>query len=66
VKYKEKGSDPRNYKVNFSKIRNVLGFEPKFAVSDGIVELISVLQQNVFSRVEEQRNFYHNYEIKNS
>ena len=65
VKYKEKGSDPRNYKVNFSKIRNVLGFEPKYTVSDGIVELISVLQQNVFSRVEEQRNFYHNYEIKN-
>ena len=65
VKYKEKGSDPRNYKVNFSKIRNVLGFEPKYTVSDGIVELISVLQQNIFSRVEEQRNFYHNYEIKN-
>ena len=66
VKYKEKGSDPRNYKVNFSKIRNVLGFEPKYTVSDGIVALISALQQNIFSRVEQQRNFYHNYEIENS
>ncbi|MBT7255829.1 MAG: NAD(P)-dependent oxidoreductase, partial [Planctomycetaceae bacterium] len=65
VKYKEKGSDPRNYKVNFSKIRNVLGFKPEYTVSDGIVALISALQQNIFSRVEEQRNFYHNYEIKN-
>ena len=61
VKYKEKGSDPRNYKV-----RNVLGFEPKYTVSDGIVALISALQQNIFSRVEQQRNFYHNYEIENS
>lgn len=66
VKYKEKGSDPRNYKVNFSKIRNVLGFEPKYTVSDGIVALISALQQNIFSRVEQQRNFYHNFEIENS
>jgi nucleoside-diphosphate-sugar epimerase len=65
VKYKEKGSDPRNYKVNFSKIRNVLGFKPEYTVSDGVVALISALQQNIFSRVEEQRNFYHNYEIKN-
>jgi nucleoside-diphosphate-sugar epimerase len=65
VKYKEKGSDPRNYKVNFSKIRNVLGFKPEYTVSGGIVALISALQQNIFSRVEEQRNFYHNYEIKN-
>jgi nucleoside-diphosphate-sugar epimerase len=66
VKYKEQGSDPRNYKVNFSKIKNVLGFEPEYTVADGIEELISALQQNIFSRVEEQPNFYHNYEIKNS
>ena len=65
VKYKEKGSDPRNYKVNFSKIRNVLGFIPEYTVSDGIIALISALQQNIFSRVEDQRNFYHNYEINN-
>jgi nucleoside-diphosphate-sugar epimerase len=66
VKYKEHGSDPRNYKVNFSKIRNVLGFELEYTVADGIEELINALKQNIFSRVEQQRNFYHNYEIKNS
>jgi nucleoside-diphosphate-sugar epimerase len=63
VKYKEQGSDPRNYKVNFSKIKNVLGFEPEHTVADGIVELIGALKQNIFSRVEEQPNFYHNLEI---
>ncbi|MEK9627531.1 MAG: NAD(P)-dependent oxidoreductase [Nitrospinota bacterium] len=64
VKYKEKGSDPRNYKVDFSKIKNVLDFEPEYSVSDGIEELIGALQQNIFSRVEQQPNFYHNLEIK--
>jgi nucleoside-diphosphate-sugar epimerase len=63
VKYKEKGSDPRNYKVNFSKIKNILGFEPKHTVPDGISELIGALKQNIFFRVEEQPNFYHNLEI---
>jgi nucleoside-diphosphate-sugar epimerase len=66
VKYKEQGSDPRNYKVNFSKIKNVLGFEPEYTIGDGIAELIGALQQNIFSRVEKQRNFYHNHEIENS
>jgi nucleoside-diphosphate-sugar epimerase len=66
VKYKEQGSDPRNYKVNFSKIKNVLGFEPEYTVADGIQELIGALHQNIFSRVEQQPNFYHNYEIENS
>jgi len=66
VRYKKQGSDPRNYKVNFSKIRNVLDFEPEYTVADGIEELVGALRQNIFSRVEQQRNFYHNYEIKNS
>ncbi len=66
VKYKEQGSDPRNYKVNFSKIKTFLGFEPEYTVAYGIAELISALQQNIFSRVEEQPNFYHNHEINNS
>ena len=66
VKYKEQGSDPRNYKVNFSKIKSVLDFEPEYTVADGIAELIDALQQNIFSRVEQQPNFYHNYEIENS
>ena len=30
VKYLENGNDPRNYKVSFKKIKDVLGFEPKY------------------------------------
>jgi nucleoside-diphosphate-sugar epimerase len=63
VKYKAHGTDPRNYKVDFSKIQEQLGFEPEYSISDGILELISALKKNIFSRVDEQRNFYGNYEI---
>ncbi len=63
IKYQKHGSDPRNYKVNFQKIRETLYFEPQYTVSDGIEELIRALQQNLFSRVEQQANFYGNYSI---
>ena len=63
IKYQNQGSDPRNYKVNFQKIRETLYFEPHYTVSKGIEELIGALQQNLFSRVESQSNFYGNYNI---
>jgi nucleoside-diphosphate-sugar epimerase len=30
IKFGANGSDPRNYKVSFQKVKNTLGFEPKF------------------------------------
>jgi nucleoside-diphosphate-sugar epimerase len=63
VRYQEHGSDPRNYRVDFEKIRNRLHFEPAFTVRDGIRELIESLRQNLFSRVETQPNFFGNYMI---
>ena len=63
VEYQEHGEDPRNYRVNFSKIRDRLGFEPKYAVSEGIAELIDALKQGQFADVDVNPNFYGNYEI---
>ena len=63
VEYQKHGSDPRNYRVDFSKIRDRLGFEPKYTVRDGIEELIRALKQNMFADVDERPNFYGNYEI---
>ena len=40
VRFKEHGSDPRNYRVSFEKVKSVLGFEPKYTIQDGIDELI--------------------------
>ncbi len=63
VSYKEHGSDPRNYRVNFSKVRETLLFAPTYSVDDGIAELIHCLDQKFFLNVDAERNFYGNYEI---
>ncbi len=63
VEYQEHGEDPRNYRVDFSKIRDRLGFEPKHTVGDGIAELIDALKQGQFADVDDNLNFHGNYEI---
>jgi nucleoside-diphosphate-sugar epimerase len=37
-------TDRRNYRVNFSKIHNVLGFVPQWSVAQGVQQVISRLQ----------------------
>jgi nucleoside-diphosphate-sugar epimerase len=64
VKYQEHGSDPRNYRVSFAKVRNKLGFEPQYTVRHGVTELLSAIKQRVFDRVDQMRNFHGNYEIR--
>jgi nucleoside-diphosphate-sugar epimerase len=63
VSYKEHGSDPRNYKVNFSKVKSVLEFEPKFSVEDGVKELIQAFELRLFDHLDKDINFHGNYEI---
>lgn len=63
VIYNAKGSDPRNYKVSFKKVKDVLGFEPKFTVNDGIQELIEALKIGLYSDSLENSYNYGNYEI---
>jgi len=63
VKYQEHGSDPRNYKVNFNKVKSILCFEPKYTVQDGIDELVDAINNHIFDHVDENRNFHGNYEI---
>lgn len=63
VRYKERGNDPRNYRVDFSRIRKHLYFEPAHTVSDGIGELTAALRQGLFDNVERHSNFYGNNEI---
>ncbi len=63
VKYKEHGSDPRNYRVSFEKVKSVLDFNPKYNIQDGINELIDAIDNHVFDNVDENINFFGNYEI---
>lgn len=63
VHYQEHGSDPRNYRVSFEKVKSVLGFEPKYTIQDGIEELIEAINNHVFDHVVENKNYFGNYEI---
>lgn len=63
VSYSANGSDPRNYKVAFDKVKSRLGFEPEFTVNDGIKELIGALKMGVFADSRDNKNGYGNFEI---
>jgi nucleoside-diphosphate-sugar epimerase len=43
VSYVKRDEDPRDYKVSFDKIREVLGFETELTVPDGIGEIAAAL-----------------------
>lgn len=63
ITYQEHGSDPRNYRVDFKKIRERLGFTPRYTVADGIEELLGALGQHLFDDVESRVDFYGNYNL---
>lgn len=63
VTYQDQGMDPRNYRVNFNKIRQTLGFTPQISVEAGIDEILIALKQGAFDQVEERKHFYGNYQI---
>lgn len=60
VVYKEHGTDPRNYRVDFAKIRQTLDFEPEYTVDEGVQELLRALESGIFAGVDAQPNFYGN------
>ena len=47
VKHVEKNEDPRDYRVNFDKIKRVLGFEISKTVPEGIHEVKNVLHWQI-------------------
>jgi nucleoside-diphosphate-sugar epimerase len=49
VTYVQKTEDPRDYRVDFSKIHSTLGFEITKRVPDGIRELSALLRQGLIS-----------------
>ena len=63
IKYKEDGGDPRNYRVDFSKVKEVLHFEPQFSVSDGIKELISAIDKGFFKDLSGREDHFGNYKL---
>ena len=63
VLFQEHGTDPRNYRVDFRKVRETLDFEPQHTVADGVLELLHAIKHHVFEHVSRSRNLHGNYEI---
>jgi nucleoside-diphosphate-sugar epimerase len=63
IKYAAHGSDPRNYRVSFKKVKTVLGFEPAYSVEDGISELVQAFKDGFFADSLTDKNRYGNYKI---
>ena len=59
VLFKTGDVDPRNYRVNFSKVQKKLNFKAKYSVSFGIDEIINNF--NLFKNKE--KKLFGNYEI---
>lgn len=66
AKYKivEGGFDRRNYRVDFSRIRDTLHFEPMYTVRQGVQEIIEALKQGYFTDFETNKNLYGNYDVQ--
>jgi nucleoside-diphosphate-sugar epimerase len=64
VIWTEGGTDARNYKVAFDKIRERLGFEPAHTVAGSIASLIEAVRSGLFDRVDENSLYHRNYELE--
>lgn len=63
IAYQEHGSDPRNYRVSFAKIRERLLFEPMMSVRDGIAEIAAAMAAGLFRTATAPVSFYGNYRL---
>ena len=54
-------TDKRNYKVDFSKIRDKLNFKPDFQITHAVAEISKAFQENKVS--DYQNPVYHNYKF---
>ncbi len=63
VAFTEGGADARNYRVDFSKISETLGFHPRHSVPDSVARLASAIRAGMFPSVESNPLFHLNYEL---
>ena len=60
IRFVPKEEDPRDYRVDFSRIRDALGFEPRFTVPDGIDEFARAIEEGIITDPDDPR--YRNIE----
>jgi nucleoside-diphosphate-sugar epimerase len=57
IEYVKKNEDPRDYRVNFEKIKNELGFNITKTVPEGMKDIFTCLKSQIINDPEDQR-FY--------
>jgi nucleoside-diphosphate-sugar epimerase len=57
VKYVQQAEDPRDYRVDFSKIANTLDFHISRRVPDGIAEVKQIVESGIIRDPEDQRYY---------
>jgi nucleoside-diphosphate-sugar epimerase len=57
IKYVKKNEDPRDYRVNFQKIKSVLDFQITKRVPEGIREIKDIVRMGVIPNPEDQRYY---------
>ena len=57
IKYVVKNDDPRDYRVNFDKIKKELGFQISMRVADGIKEIVHIIQENLIQDLDNQKYY---------
>jgi len=63
IEYKSMGTDPRNYRVSFAKVKKILNFETRYPADYSVKNLVAAVNNNLFRNIEARKNFYGNYEI---
>ncbi len=57
IRYVKKNEDPRDYRVNFDKIKKELGFNISMTVPNGIREIKNVIQEQLIKDPENQKYY---------
>ena len=60
--FNDDGGDPRNYQVDFTKVKQILGFQPAYSVDDGVKEIVSAVEKGFFTE-DVLNNLYGNYDL---
>ena len=47
IEYVRKDEDPRDYRVSFEKIKQMIGFKTEHTVADGIAEVVQLVQSGI-------------------
>ncbi len=55
IKYVKKDEDPRDYRVNFDKIKNRLGYSITMRVPDGIAQVIKIIKEGFLNNPDEAK-----------